>query len=237
MVKAFILYFLSIKPTHGYEIQKYIQINHMESWTKIQSGSIYYALSKLEKEGLIGLYRQEKVGKKIRKIYCITPIGREELVKYMREELDKLIYEIGSDKFVLYPFLGIMNRETLEPHIKKHIDMLRQKKMDTQKWQAVKVDEQTLNVEKICFEMMIVNIDYQIKWHEALLEEIDTCIELESQVAKIIKKVDFSTINEDEAYAQISGEEDIELLKKEILNNPDTAAENLEHLIQVLKTK
>ncbi len=160
----------------------------MESWTKIQSGSIYYALSKLEKEGLIGLYRQEKVGKKIRKIYCITPIGREELVKYMREELDKLIYEIGSDKFVLYPFLGIMNRETLEPHIKKHIDMLRQKKMDTEKWQAVKVDEQTLNVEKICFEMMIVNIDYQIKWHEALLEEIDTCIELESQVAKIIKK-------------------------------------------------
>lgn len=60
--------------------------------------------------------------------------------------------------------------------------------MDTEKWQAVKVDEQTLNVEKICFEMMIVNIDYQIKWHEALLEEIDTCIELESQVAKIIKK-------------------------------------------------
>ncbi len=49
MIKVLILYYLSIKPTHGYEIQKFIQVNHMDEWTKIQSGSIYYAINKLEK--------------------------------------------------------------------------------------------------------------------------------------------------------------------------------------------
>ncbi|QUI23723.1 PadR family transcriptional regulator [Vallitalea pronyensis] len=237
MVKAFILYFLNIKPTHGYEIQKYIQINHLESWTKIQSGSIYYALGKLEKEGLIVLNRQEKIGKKIRKIYGITPSGQQALETYFKEELDKMIYDIGSDKFILFPFVGMMDRDVLVQHIEKHIDTLRQKKSDTEKWQAIKVNNQTLQVEKICFDMMIANMDYQIKWHEALLVEIDACIALESQAAKLIKKIDFSHVNEHEVHGQVSGEDDIETLKKEILNNPDMAAEKLEHLIQVLKRK
>jgi DNA-binding PadR family transcriptional regulator len=53
MIKLLLLYYLSVKPTHGYEIQRFIQENELDKWTKIQSGSIYYALAKLEKEGLI----------------------------------------------------------------------------------------------------------------------------------------------------------------------------------------
>lgn len=234
MIKALILYFLSIKPTHGYEIQKYIQINHMDSWTKIQSGSIYYALSKLEKEELITLHKEEKTGGKVRKIYKITDEGREALVTYLEEELNKEIYDTGSDKFISYPLLGMLNKDTLIEEINKHIEMLRLKKSDIEKWQNVKVNDNTLQVESTCFEMMISSLSYQIKWHKVLLEEIDQCINLGKQMSNVIKKVDFSSVNDSNEYANVSGRHDIEALKKEILDNPDTAAEKLEQLIKIL---
>lgn len=234
MIKALILYFLSIKPTHGYEIQKYIQLNHMDSWTKIQSGSIYYALSKMEKEALIALHREEKIGGKVRKIYSITREGQEVLEKYLEEELDKMIYETGSDKFVLYPLLGVMDRDVLVKRINDHMDMLQDKKAELEKWQKVKVNENTLKVESLCFEMMISNVAYQIKWHEALLDDIDECILLSKQMSNVIRKVDFASINDAAEYMNVSKNQDIETLKQDILNNPDTAAEKLEQLIHVL---
>lgn len=234
MIKALILYFLNIKPTHGYEIQKYIQINHMDSYTKIQSGSIYYALAKLEKEKLITLYREEKIGGKVRKIYDITNDGRIALEKYIQDELGKEIYNTGSDKFISYPLIGMLDKDNLIEQINKHIDMLNHKKANIERWQKLKVNDTTLKVESICFEMMISSLVFQIKWHQALLEEIDECIDLTKKISDVIKKVDFSTISDINECENISTNSDIEVLKQQILDNPEKAAENLEHLIKLL---
>ena len=89
MVRALILYFLSIKPTHGYDIQRFIEINGMDQWARIQSGSIYYALNKLEKQGFIYTLREERNGARIRKIYAVNNSGKEELRRTLKEELLK----------------------------------------------------------------------------------------------------------------------------------------------------
>ena len=86
MIRGIILYYLNIKPTHGYEIQQYISMSGMEQWTKIQSGSIYYALTKLEKEKNIAVIREEHTGARVRKIYEITEQGRHTLMAEMRHE-------------------------------------------------------------------------------------------------------------------------------------------------------
>jgi DNA-binding PadR family transcriptional regulator len=237
MIKAFILYFLNIKPTHGYEIQKYIQMNHMDSWTKIQSGSIYYALSKLEKEALIILYKEEKIGAKTRKIYKITEEGKEALKKYLEEEISKMIYETGSDKFIIYSLVGVMDKEVLINDIRKHLKMLNTKKAELEKWEKIKVNKDTLKIEAVCFNIMISNVNNQIKWHEVLLEEIDDCINISEQMSDVIKKVDFTSVNDLGNNTKINQKQDIEKLKKEILKNPDEAAEKLEQLIEILKSK
>lgn len=192
MIKVLILYYLSLKPTHGYEIQKFIQVNHMDSWTKIQSGSIYYALAKLEKEGLIRLTAEVTVGAKQRKIYSITDAGRQELKQLVSQELRSPICEVGSDKFILYPLLTVSNRDEIQRVIGSYISELEQKKLELQKWQTVKIDSSTLEVEKLSFEMMLSNLDYQIKWHHALLSQLDECMERSKEVAQLIKTYDFS---------------------------------------------
>lgn len=235
MIKAFILYYLSIKPTHGYEIQKYIQVNHMDSWTKIQSGSIYYALSKLEKEGLIELYIEESNGAKVKKIYKITDLGLHSLQECFKEELSKEIYDIGSDKFILYPILNSIKKEALVEEINKHLELLHSKKSYTEKWQKIKISKHSLKVEAICFEMMISSLAYQIKWHETLLEEIDSCIDLSKQISDFIKEVDFSTVEDMTEVMQATTQVSIDQLRQEILTKPEIAAQKLEELIKILK--
>ena len=77
----------------------------MDKWTKIQSGSIYYALNKLEKDGLIVLKEEIGSGLKARKIYEITDNGRDELKELVKNELGNELFPSGSDKFIIYPLL------------------------------------------------------------------------------------------------------------------------------------
>jgi DNA-binding PadR family transcriptional regulator len=234
MIKVLILYYLSIKATHGYEIQKFIKYTQLDSWTKIQSGSIYYALDKLEKEGMIRLLREESIGLKVRKIFNITEEGRKELQSCLADELRKNIHDVGSDKFILYPFLNNLDKEETVKQITGHIKELKDKREYFEKWQKLKVSPQSLKVESLSFEMIISSLDYQIKWHTALLEELDACFEMGKKTGDFIRKIDFSVMNEDES-AQVSQQQTIEKLKQEILTQPTNAQEKLEELIKLLK--
>lgn len=230
IIKVLILYYLSIKSTHGYEIQKFIQTNQMDKWTKIQSGSIYYALNKLEKEGLIVLVEEIGSGTKARKIYKITDKGREELKELVKNEMGNELFPSGSDKFIIYPLLNTLDKETMIYIINDHISGLKDKMTYLKKWQKIKVNKQSLAVERISFEIMINNIEYQIKWHEALIDEMDKCIAASNEISNLISNFDFSNAETIEA----STSDSIESLKQEILNNPETASEKLEELIKKL---
>jgi DNA-binding PadR family transcriptional regulator len=231
IIKVLILYYLSIKPTHGYEIQKFIQINQLDSWTKIQSGSIYYALDKLEKKGFIVLSEEVGLGAKARKVYSITEVGKAQLKELVKEELNHQISEVGSDKFIIYPLLNILDRDEMITELNEHIIKLKDQKLYLEKWQKIKVNEQTIAVEKISFEMMISNLEYQIKWHNALIDNMEDCIKASKEIAKVISKFDFSNAED----IKLDTADDIENLKYQILNNPDTAPEKLEQLIKALK--
>lgn len=203
----------------------------MDSWTKIQSGSIYYALSKLEKEGLIILAEEIGSGTKARKIYSITEKGKKELKELVKQELSHHINEIGSDKFIIYPLLNTLDKNSISDEIIEHIEKLNNQKIYLEKWQKVKVNQKTLEIEKIAFQMMISNLEYQIKWHNALIENIDDCVEASNEITNLIAKFDFSNAKE----IEVDRAENIENLKYEILNNPDTAPEKLEELIKALR--
>lgn len=235
MIKAFILYFLSLKPTHGYEIQKYIQLNQMDEWTKIQSGSIYYALSKLEKEGLIAIEREEVVGKKSRKIYAITQAGQEQLEALLLSEFDNPLYDVGSDKFVTYPFFHMVDREKLEARVERHIDSLRKQEQKIENWKQLKTGASSLRITTLSFEMMLSSLAYQIEWHEALLDELDRCIEESQHVASTIRNLDFSEMTDLHDLFEQSDSVDVKQLKESILSNPEQAEEILNEMIRQLK--
>ncbi|MDD5936144.1 MAG: PadR family transcriptional regulator [Clostridiales bacterium] len=236
MVRAFILYYLNIKKTHGYEIQKFVQMQGTEQWGKIQSGSIYYALTKLEKEKFIEVYKEERVGARIRKIYQITESGKAELQREMAEELASPIWSVGSFKFVTDPMLSTLPKEECIQIIQQHIKSLQEQKDYWEKWQKVKISKDSLKLTKISFEMTIKSISDQILWHEELLKNLDMYIQLSHKTSQFIQSVDFdlleqtneenATNHEKLAYAM--------KLKKVIEEDPRNAIDNLNKIIDEL---
>lgn len=195
MVQLLILYYLSLKSTHGYEIQKFIQLNHMDEWNSIKSGSIYYAMSKLEADGLIKLV--EKVGccEKSKRIFEITGKGRDMLSKIALLELEKPLNSISSEKFLLYPIVSNLTKQEMVSTIEKHIFSLKKELGNINSWYEKKQNKAT-NIEKASFKLMKESVQNQIDWHNSLMENLDETISAVDKISAIIKKVDFSTSDE-----------------------------------------
>lgn len=74
---------------HPYEIKRRLEAAMVECYIDVDVGTLYYAVRKLEKEGLIEAVTQERVARGgIRTIYRITPGGRSEFQKGLHRQLD-----------------------------------------------------------------------------------------------------------------------------------------------------
>lgn len=236
MVKLIILYYLNIKSTHGYEIQKFIQATGIDVWAKIKSGSIYYALTKMEKNGEVELYKEEMNGSKVRKIYKITEKGKLELKNTIKHELEKPLIPIGTDKFIIPMTFNRLEKEQAVEIINKHIEDLEDMLNYWEYWKNVKINESTLDVEKISFDMTVSSIKDSIKWHKAVIDEYDEYIKYSQSQEVMIKNVDFGEVEEQKNEKKDLDKKRIDMLRDTILNNPEKSKDALEELVNLMSS-
>ena len=82
-VKFPILGFLMDTEAAGYDLKQRFQ-DPVGFFYRVSDGSIYPALKKLARDGLVKL-RTESRGRRARKVYAITPRGRAHFMKMLRE--------------------------------------------------------------------------------------------------------------------------------------------------------
>ncbi len=238
MIRGIILYYLNMKPTHGYEIQQFIQLSGIDQWTKIQSGSIYYALSKLEKEENITVLREERTGSRIRKIFQITEQGRKTLYQEMQQELATPLFQIGSSKFIISPILATLSEKDIKKTITAHISELQNTLAYWKLWSDKKTGEDKYGLTKLSFQMSIESLNQQIIWHEELLSHIDYYRQEAEKMSHMITSFDADSIKELE---ETSGKDDqlklLNELKDVVTEDPERALENINALIQQIKKK
>lgn len=238
MIRVFILFYLSEKNTHGYEIQRFLQISGIEQWARIQSGSIYHALNKLEKEQNIEVVREERTGSRIRKIYGITQKGRLTLAAELKDELNYPIFEIGSLKYVINSMLSVLDETTIRLIITGHISELKDKKSYWEKWRDIKISSASSPLMDISFEMTISSIDYQIKWHEELLNNLTEYRKESFDFSNTIKRFEIDSAAAPTSDAQgMSDIEQVERLKQIVESNPALAIEQLNKIISEMKKR
>lgn len=64
---------------HPYEIKRRLQNAMVECYSDVDTGTLYYAIKQLEKDGLIGAVSEERVARGgMRTVYAITPKGSAE---------------------------------------------------------------------------------------------------------------------------------------------------------------
>jgi len=237
MVKVLILYYLNIKATHGYEIQKFIQASGFDTWTNIKAGSIYYALSKMEKVGEIELVREEIRGSRTRRIYKITDLGIIELKKAIEKELDKPLVPLNIDKFILPITFNKLDKDVAIKIIEEHMKDINKTLEYWNHWRDIKINSDSPQVETISFDMTISNYEYELKWYRALINEFDLYFKLSEKNEAMIKNFNFNEIDEEGIENIDINNASVNQLKNIILNNSDTSKAALEKLIKVIGNK
>lgn len=237
MVKLLILFYLNIKATHGYEIQKFIQASGFDTWTNIKAGSIYYALCKMEKNGEINLEREETRGSRTRRIYKITDLGIIELKKTIEKELGKPLVPLNIDKFILPITFNKLDKAVAIEIIEENIKELNKKLEYWNYWRNIKINCDSPQVELISFDMTICNYEYELKWYKALIGEFDLYYKLSEKNEAMIKSFHFNEIEEKDSTDIDINKASLTQLKDIILNNSVEAKAALEQLINVIENK
>jgi DNA-binding PadR family transcriptional regulator len=109
---------------HPYEIKRRLEAAMVECYIAIDVGTLYYAVRKLEKAGLIAEVAQERVARGgMRTIYRITAAGRTEF----RDGLHRQFEVEGPVSQTLYGallFLHLADRATVEDSVRRRITRL-----------------------------------------------------------------------------------------------------------------
>jgi DNA-binding PadR family transcriptional regulator len=95
-----VLGLLTESPRYGYEIDTEIKNRGLNHWGKLAISSIYYLLNKLESQGYVTFEYQKEGKYPTRKVYSITPAGREMLEK-------ELFCMLSTQGDPLRPMIGI----------------------------------------------------------------------------------------------------------------------------------
>lgn len=80
-----LLALLAVRPMHGYELRREIELMRMDRWANVKSGSIYQGLQRLSGEGFAEQVGTSREGKRPpRTTYRVTQVGRQELERLLR---------------------------------------------------------------------------------------------------------------------------------------------------------
>jgi DNA-binding PadR family transcriptional regulator len=118
-----ILGLLREQPLYGYEIKQLIE-EHMNDWTSIAFGSIYFALDKLAEEGLIEKVAVEQRGNRpSRSVYQITPGGQAEFLLLLRntwKDADRQYFNLDIGLF----FISALPIDEIKVYLRARISQI-----------------------------------------------------------------------------------------------------------------
>jgi DNA-binding PadR family transcriptional regulator len=173
MSELVILGLLKIKPMHGYEIQTIIQDSKIDDWANLLSGSIYYSISKLEKDGLIEPFKEERTGSRVRVIYKITKAGEEKHLVLLKEILGEKPHSLKSDFMLALSMIHYLEKEKAVLILKQNLkDLIKLR----EQWEIRKQVASDLKGSNplmlLSFESSIEILDIDIKTIEKAIELI-----------------------------------------------------------------
>lgn len=102
----------------GYDLKKTFDSSLQFMWSA-KSSQIYRELGKMEKEGLVSSRKEEQDRKFDKKVYSITPLGRDAFQKWIEAFPSNLEVPV-RDEFIVRVFFGEnLSTENLEFEIKR----------------------------------------------------------------------------------------------------------------------
>ena len=177
MTRLMVLGLLRTKPMSGYDLQQLLQISEADKWAEILPGSIYHALKKMDKEGLVKVAKVESTGHRSKAIYEVTDQGEEEYRKLLIESFRVSSVTLPVQLYTGLSMLNLPDHQT-EPGfvaeaIEVQIQELMSKKVEMEAGQKTKAEFMEENeLTKLTFENMLNQYKLQIDFLEGILDTL-----------------------------------------------------------------
>lgn len=164
-IKYAILGILAEGDLHGYELKSSFDEKVGEFWS-LNYGQIYSTLDRLEKEELVAHDRQAQEKRPDRKIFRITPHGRDELEKWLCTPVAK-VRALRDEFFVKLVFMDKTNPGPVLELIEKQ-KMLYLKHMNRLTHRKMALKKETDSLEALTAEILmdagLFHAEADIKW-------------------------------------------------------------------------
>jgi DNA-binding PadR family transcriptional regulator len=167
-----ILGLLREQPLYGYEIKQIIE-EHMEDWTSIAFGSIYFALGKLTEEGFLENVGVQQTGNRpSRNIYRITDSGRDEFLRLLRaawSDFERQYFTLDVGIF----FMNALSPKEIEGYLDKRIAVIEAvlSHIDQHQAEEMAIAEVPPFAEAI-FQHSLVHMRAELQWTKFVLEKV-----------------------------------------------------------------
>jgi DNA-binding PadR family transcriptional regulator len=125
MVRMVVLGLLARQPLSGYQIQRYLEITQAAQWAGILPGSIYYALKRMDSQGLVTVEATQHTGHRSRVLYRITDAGRAEYLRLLRETWRTPTQVFPTGIYAALNFVDDLPRDEVIAAIDSQIDAIR----------------------------------------------------------------------------------------------------------------
>lgn len=164
----------SMQPAHGYEVRRELESRRAEHWANVAYGSIYFALHKLAREGLIEAVGTEQEGRRpARTSYVVTPEGEAEFQRLLREQW--WLYRPTVDPFhVALSFMDQLPREELLAALRHRLSRQRAgaESLSTYAQRSKLMEDAPPHVEEI-FRLSAAHAEAEARWAEELIGKVE----------------------------------------------------------------
>lgn len=171
-IRLFVLGTLAASgPLHGHQIRQQAQADRTDRYADIQVGSLYGALKRMAREGLVREVRTERVGNRPeRTVYEITPDGRQALAAIREGVLHRI--SLPHDPFDLaLKQARDVDEEELAQVVADRLAELRAKELSW-RHQAERADPYLNEAERMITRHVIDRAAAEVRWHEELLNRV-----------------------------------------------------------------
>nr|WP_189180801.1 PadR family transcriptional regulator [Microbispora rosea] len=163
-------------PLHGYEVRKTLELWGAQHWANVAFGSIYHALGKMAQEGLLEVVeRGEDAGRgggRGRTVYAITPEGRAEFDRRLREHWSEIM-PIADPFLVALTFMDRLPKADLLAAVRERGERLREGfAMLERARHAKRAADAPRHVDE-CIALSAAEYRAQLEWLEQAAERID----------------------------------------------------------------
>jgi DNA-binding PadR family transcriptional regulator len=116
-----LLALLAKEPAHGYELKLALEQTFGQAYPSPNIGQIYVTLKRLEQDGLVRSEDVEQTTRPNKRVYELTPAGREALRAWVGEPSDgPRVRDEFFIKLILAPMAGLADRMELMNSQRRH---------------------------------------------------------------------------------------------------------------------